>query len=341
MVEADCQAVSCSNPRSTSLDALSFKAYLQERGASNVAISTATVWTRAMLGQEPEDISALYFLNYFKSGGGLLQMRSDRKDGAQYLRMRQGTQLVSKGLARDLPTGTVHLGEPVVTVDQTVGRPVLVGTTKEHIVARKVISAVPQATLRNIDFTPALPQRKQVLASSFNYGYYTKAMMVFSKPFWTEAGFCGLAQSFVGPASVIRDTSIPVDHKWILTCFMAGITGMEWATKSEQGKIDALIAQLHDLYGSSCSEDIRSLFVELQFHEWTSEKWSGYGCPCPALPPGVLDATGEELRSSVGNVHFAGTETAAEWKGYMEGAVRSGERAGLEVISALQPEARL
>jgi monoamine oxidase len=41
------------------------------------------------------------------------------------------------------------------------------------------------------------------------------------------------------------------------------------------------------------------------------------------------------LREPVGNLHFAGTETAGDWKGYMEGAVRSGERAAKEVIDGL------
>ena len=35
------------------------------------------------------------------------------------------------------------------------------------------------------------------------------------------------------------------------------------------------------------------------------------------------------------NVHFAGTETAANWQGFMEGAVESGERVANEVIYAL------
>ena len=66
---------------------MSFMAYLKSRQASDKAIATATIWTPAMLGQEPEDVSALYFLNYCKSGGGLLQMRSDRRHGGQYLRI--------------------------------------------------------------------------------------------------------------------------------------------------------------------------------------------------------------------------------------------------------------
>lgn len=51
--------------------------------------------------------------------------------------------------------------------------------------------------------------------------------------------------------------------------------------------------------------------------------------------PGVLDTLGPDaLRESSGNLHFAGTETAGEWKGYMEGAIRSGERAAAEVVKS-------
>lgn len=37
------------------------------------------------------------------------------------------------------------------------------------------------------------------------------------------------------------------------------------------------------------------------------------------------------LREPVGKLYFAGTETATEWSGYMEGAVQAGERAAREV----------
>jgi len=67
---------------------------------------------------------------------------------------------------------------------------------------------------------------------------------------------------------------------------------------------------------------------------WIEEQW-GQGCPCPAMPPGLLTEFGDVLREPFGNVHFVGTETAYEWKGYMEGAVRSGERGAAEVVAAL------
>ncbi|OHF02304.1 flavin containing amine oxidoreductase [Colletotrichum orchidophilum] len=333
MAEADCQALDVFRPKDTSLDSLTFEAYLKSRGADSVALATATIWTRAMLGQEPKDISALYFLNYCKSGGGLLQMRSDRKDGGQYLRVRQGTQLFSKGLASSLPEGVVRLSNPVQTVVQSENRSVKVEAGGKVYSAQKVITTVPGPVLKTISFQPSLPHTKLAWIESQTYGYYTKAMMEFSAPFWVEKGFCGLAQSFVGPASVVRDTSSPVDEKFVLTCFLAGEPGKAWAALTTAQRENGLLEQLSQLYDI---ENIRPLFKQMVLYEWVNDEFSGWGCPCTSLGPGVLDTLGGDgLREPYRDLHFAGTETAGEWKGYMEGAVRSGERAGAEVVKSL------
>ena len=38
-----------------------------------------------------------------------------------------------------------------------------------------------------------------------------------------------------------------------------------------------------------------------------------------------------EIRKPVGRIHFAGTECATMWVGYMDGAIQAGERAAREV----------
>lgn len=333
MCEADCQALDTWRPRDTSLDSLTFEAYLRSRGANAAALATATVWTRAMLGQDPRDVSALYFLNYCKSGGGLLQMRSDRKHGGQYLRIRQGTQGFSLGLAASLPEGTVKLSQPVYSIVQNADRSVKVQAGGAVYAARKVIITIPSPAIKNISFHPRLPLAKQAFLQSTTYGYYTKAMMEFRSPFWTKAGFCGLAQSFIGPASVVRDSCSPEDRKYLLTCFMAGDPGRAWAALSTSEREQSLLRQLGKLFSHG---DLESEFIQMTTYEWVNDEYSGWGCPCTSLTPGVLDTLGPDaLRESCGNLHFAGTETAGEWKGYMEGAIRSGERAASEVVKAL------
>jgi monoamine oxidase len=65
-----------------------------------------------------------------------------------------------------------------------------------------------------------------------------------------------------------------------------------------------------------------------------TEEWTR-GCPVAVPGPGVLDAHGPALRRPVGRIHWAGTETSTYWNGYMDGAVRSGERAAKEILHEL------
>jgi monoamine oxidase len=311
---------------------MSFAAYLRSKGTTDAAFKTASVWTRAMLGQEPENISALFFLNYCKAGGGLLQMRSDRKGGGQHLRIKQGTQSFSRCLAAELPEGVLQLSSPVASIWQAGSQKAYVQAGGRTYVGRKIISALPQPVLKTIAFEPALPLDKQILIDSYRYGHYKKVMVVFKEPFWVKKGYCGLIQSFRGPAAVIRDTSIPEVNKWVLTCFVAGDPGKEWSAKPKAEAEAILLQQISDLYGEPEAE---KLLVEMIASVWENEPFSGHGGPSPSLPPGVLDSVGHALRARFGNIHFAGTETSDVWKGYMEGAVRSGERAAEEVIGDL------
>lgn len=333
MCEAECQRIDSAMPSNDDLDSLTLAAYLRQHGASEEAVSTASVWTRAMLGQEPGDISALYFLTYCKAGGGLLQMRSDRKNGAQYLRVRQGTQSFAIGLASSLPKDCVRLNSVVRSITQKAGERVTVQSSTGTFACKKVIVSVPGPVYKTIAFEPALPLARTLLTDCTSYGYYTKCMMVFSEPFWVDRGFCGLAQSFSGPASVIRDTSVPADNKWVLTCFMASETGRAWSKLSALDRELVLIQQIGELYQAAIAA--KESFVTSMSYEWCKDEFAGWGCPCTALTPGVLSTVGHALTTPFHNLHFVGTETAAQWKGYMEGAIISGERGAGEVISAL------
>lgn len=90
MLEDLCHTIDIQNPKGQQYDSVTLEEFMKNSGAGTTAYNTACVWTRALLGCEPSELSALYFLNYCKSGGGLMQMRSDRKGGGQFLRIRKG-----------------------------------------------------------------------------------------------------------------------------------------------------------------------------------------------------------------------------------------------------------
>jgi monoamine oxidase len=91
---------------------------------------------------------------------------------------------------------------------------------------------------------------------------------------------------------------------------------------------DAVLACFARLFGAEAAQPER--FIE---RVWADEQWTRgcYGC---YMPPGGWTAHGPALRASIGPIHWAGSETASVWSGYMDGAVRSGERAAAEVLEA-------
>ena len=65
------------------------------------------------------------------------------------------------------------------------------------------------------------------------------------------------------------------------------------------------------------------------------EEWSR-GCYVGLLAPGKAITLARGLREPIGRLHFAGTETARIWTGYIDGAIESGERAAAEVHAQYQ-----
>lgn len=88
MFQTLCHTIDIRSP--TGYDDLTVEEFIKKHGGGRISLATVSVWTRAMLGCEPSELSALYFLDYCKSGGGIMQMRSDRKNGGQYLRIKTG-----------------------------------------------------------------------------------------------------------------------------------------------------------------------------------------------------------------------------------------------------------
>jgi monoamine oxidase len=68
--------------------------------------------------------------------------------------------------------------------------------------------------------------------------------------------------------------------------------------------------------------------------DWTSEEWLR-GCYGGRLGTGAWTRYAQALSEPVGRIHWAGTETSPVWNGYMDGAIRSGERAAAEVLAAV------
>jgi monoamine oxidase len=299
-----------------------------EKGRAIFTAACQSIW-----GADPSEVSFLFALQYVaaagnaKNAGAFLRLVTTG-GGAQENRFVGGSQLISEKVAERLGKRVV-LRAPVRVVAQN-GDGVRVVAGGAVVEARHAILAVPPALASRLAYSPALPKGKAALLKALVPGTLTKATAVYDRPFWRDAGLSGQGVTDVGPARTTFDNSPPDGSIGVLFGFVGGSAYPPWAPLPA----DQRRAQVLESLAAFVGDEARTP-IDYFEQDWTKERWTR-GCPVAHAAPGVLTKYGPWLRRAVGKVHFAGTETSDYWLGYMDGAVRSGERAAREVHAALR-----
>jgi len=197
----------------------------------------------------------------------------------------------------------------------------------------RIILALPPTMSTRIHYDPPLPGLRDHLCQRMPMGSVIKINVLFNSFWWRELGYSG----FFANSTRLQD-HFPVKAGYDVTQH-PGIVGFilardckYWGQKSLEQRRDAIIHQIATMFGVSVEyvEERVTNYVE---KDWTQEEFNR-GCYMAVAPPGTLTGCGRALRKPIGQMYFAGTETATEWMGYMDGAVQSGRRAAQEVIDS-------
>jgi monoamine oxidase len=283
-------------------------------------------------GAEPRDVSLLFALFYIAAAGneqtpGTLARLGNVEGGAQELRFVGGSHVLAQRIADSLGDALV-LSAPVRAIDWGADgvRVVADGHTVD---AKHVILAVPPALAAAIRYEPQLPTMRAQLLQRLPMGSLMKAEAVYERPFWRDAGLSGNIRAGDGPIRLAYDNTPPSGRPGVILGFIAGATARPWSLRPVEERRSAVLRAFASAVGDAALDPIEYFEVD-----WPSEQWSRGG-PVAYAGPGVLLDYGSTIREPAGPIHWAGTETATYWNGYMEGAVRSGERAASEVLRLL------
>jgi monoamine oxidase len=296
--------------------------YIPSSDARDLIYLTA----RSILSAEPEEVSFLYFLHYIKNAGAIDPLVTT-EGGAQQWRFVEGAQSLSDQLASRLPN-PVHLGEPVLRIEQKMGR-AFVHTSAGEYSARAVVVTTAVSHRGTIAYEPPLPPAWSNLSQRMPMGHTIKCLAFYDRPFWREAGLSGESSSFHDLLAFTFDNSSHDDSVYCLVGFVNGKKAAELCHLSEPDQQQAVLDALATLFGPDAL-----LATDFIAHDWNSETW-GAGCPVAVSGPGTLTGQGHALYQSTGRIHFAGTESASQWGGFMEGALQSAERVAEEVVASL------
>jgi monoamine oxidase len=315
-------------PGAARLDATTVRTWMRRNLATRGGRELLELAIEAVWAAEPDELSLLHLLFYIHSAGGLGPL-FDTEGGAQQDRLVGGSQRLALELARRLGEEVVVQEAAVRAIDHDADGVTLRGEGPEAVRARCAIVAISPALAGRIAYDPPLPADRDQLTQRMPHGTVAKCMAIYDEPFWRAEGLNGQATCDTGLVRLTYDNSPPGGSPGVLLGFIEGDRARKAARLAPAERRVAVIGVFERLFGPRAARPDR--YVE---RLWALEEHSR-GCYGGFLGPGTWTAHGEALRAAVGPIHWAGTETAEIWSGYMDGAVRSGERAARAVLAAL------
>ncbi len=313
-------------PRAAKWDAITIEAWRKRLVWSRDAATVLEIALRTPFGAEASEMSMLHLLTIVNGSGGFAHMTSI-EHGSQQDRIVESAHQLAMGLAAPLSERVV-LNAPVKRIQQDADG-ITVYTDSHSWRAQYAIVALAPMLAGRIEYEPGLPPMRDSLTQRVPMGATIKCIALYERAFWREQGFSGEAVGDFGAIGVALDNSSNDGAQPALVGFIGGRAAREWSARSADQRRHAVLRDLARFFGPQAGQPTN--YIE---KDWQSDRWSGGG-PVGVMPPGALTQFGPALRAPIGRLHWAGTETATEWPGYMEGAIESGERTARETLARL------
>lgn len=311
------------HPEATRYDAVSFGEWLTARCALPDTRRFFTMFSLVHWGAPLSDISLLNVMRYIRTLGGIEHMLSV-EGGDQQDRILGTTHALAARLA-DTLGDRVLLDAPAQRIT-TVDDGVIVETRGQQIQARFAIITASPMHRASIEFSPPLPEQHYGLSRSWRLGALSKAFAAYDRPFWREEGLSGEGVSDDETVFLTFDVSPSPEGPGILMVF-CDARGFDAFGPEERKR--RVVNHLVHLYGEQAAA-----LIDYTDFSWGNDTFAPGG-PNPAVAPKAWTTFGPFLREPVGPLHWAGTETADETSGTMNGAILSGRRAATEVAARL------
>jgi len=238
------------------------------------------------------------------------------------LKIRGGNGMLAEKLADAIGRENILLSHKVTDVVQDKKRVSVKCEGAKAFIADKLICTVPTYSLMKINWDPVLPAKQVDAINSLQYARIAKFPFVFKERFWKQENFDMITDT---PAHYFyHATKDQPGNTGVLISYVVGdkVDAMASMTKKQRQAI--ILEALKPAFG-----DVEKYMVDNLMYYWGTDPYSKgayafYG-------KGQWFGTMPTLRESFQHVHFAG-EHLADWQGFMEGAINTGEDAVAEIL---------
>ena len=276
-----------------------------------------------------QDCSMLFLLVAAKRGGSIT-FAGAVSGGAQECKFIGGSAQIPQLISEKLQN--VKLEHVVSKIDQTGDKVVVSCENGQEFACKQLVLALAPSILQNVTMVPELPADKRIYVDSMKHGKVVKIITYYEKPFWREKGYSGTVAftDLKAPLLSSIDDCSPDGKRAALVGFMH-TSAKYWMEQSVEDRKKAVTEQ----YRLAFNNDAALEPIDYVEYDWRTEDYLP-GCYAASLPPGVMtEADIDTFKKPFDRIHFAGTETAKHFPGYMDGGVESGERAAQAIFDIL------
>jgi monoamine oxidase len=321
------------HPQAYEWDSQTFGSWLDNHVSSATTRLVMDLATTTGFCEEPGLVSFLSVLVSIGTsrpakGTGSFNEIVSSVDGAEAMWCKGGCQQIAIKIADELGPERVKLSAPVRLIEET-AYGYKITTDSGSVMSRKVVLALPPPMQSRIRFVPPLPAGRDQFSQRSPMGSVAKVIARYDTPFWRAHNLTGQAYSNQGTAFSTFDISPEDGSSGVLLGFVTAdqsraINGLSKA------EIQALVEKDFINYFGSEAKTATEWIVQ----QWDEEEYTrgGYNS---LFGLGALTRYHEYVSMPFMGIHFSGVETAEFNRGYIDGAISSGERAAKEVLSVL------
>jgi len=296
----------------TKLDKYDWWTYLEKIGFTADDLQLRDLMDSTDFGESIRHVSAFAALAEYAESSAKNEMDFKITGG--------NTRLVDE-FARSVGSVNIRLATQVTAVEQSKGL-VTVRTARDAIKADAVVCTAPINSLLKIKFDPPLPPVQREAAERLTYARICKNSVLYNERFWKDENF-----SLVSDATshfYFHSTQSQPGKQGILTAYAVGEKADVLASQSDERRMKIITNDITDL-----DKDAPKLARGIVSYAWQRDAITDGAYAI--YKPGQWFGIRPVLQRPHGKVLFAG-EHIADWQGFMEGAIETGEAAAEALI---------
>lgn len=253
---------------------------------------------------------------------GLAEYAESDASNEMDLKIKGGNSMLAEKLAAGIGKENINLEYKVTEVSNLDGEVTVVCSNGESFGGEQLVCAIPVFSISKINWKPGLPQQKIDAINALQYGRINKCAVLFNERFWKDEAFDMVTDTY--GHYFYHATKNQESSKGVLISYTIGDKADVISRQNEEFRSRVVVDSLKPAFG-----DVGNKIISKANYYWGSDEFSkgayalyGKGQWFTIMPV---------LKQRFMNIHFAG-EHLADWQGFMEGAVNSGEEAADEII---------